>query len=74
MAVSEQMVMEALKAVTLNAAYQYREENQKGSISPGKRADLIILDQDPLSVDPMTLKDIKVIQTFKDDQSIYQAP
>lgn len=67
-------VMEALKAVTLNAAYQYKEENQKGSISPGKRADLIILDQDPLSVDPMTLKDIKVIQTFKDGQSIYQAP
>jgi hypothetical protein len=67
-------VMEALKAVTLNAAYQYKEEDQKGSISPGKRADLIILDQNPLSVDPLTLKDIKVVQTFKDGQSIYQAP
>ena len=67
-------VMEALKAVTLNAAYQYKEEDQKGSISPGKRADLIILDHNPLGVDPMTLKDIKVVQTFKDGRSIYQAP
>ena len=67
-------VIEALKAVTINAAYQYKEESQKGSISPGKVADLIILDHNPLTVDPMTIKDIRVTQTFKDGRSIYSAP
>ncbi len=41
---------EALKAMTVNAAYQYFEENEKGSIEEGKLADLIIVDKDPLSV------------------------
>jgi predicted amidohydrolase YtcJ len=67
-------VAEAIKAVTLNAAYQYGEEAQKGSITPGKRADLIILDHNPMTVDPMTLKDIKVVETIKDGQTIFKAP
>ena len=66
-------VMEALRAVTINAAYQYGEEDQKGSITAGKRADLIVLDRDPLKVDPMTIKDIKVLQTFKDGQLVFGA-
>ncbi len=65
-------VKEALKAVTINAAYQYFEENEKGSIRPGKRADFVILDQNPLTVPPMKLKDIKVLQTVKDGEIIYE--
>jgi predicted amidohydrolase YtcJ len=59
-------VYEALKAVTVNGAYQYFEENSKGSLAVGKRADMIILDQCPLDVDCAKIKDIKVVQTIKD--------
>jgi hypothetical protein len=67
-------VMEAIKAVTINAAYQYGEQAQKGSITPGKLADLIILDQDPLKVAPMAIKDIKVVETIKEGQTIFKRP
>ncbi len=65
--------MEALKAITINAAYQYSEEESKGSLEPGKLADLVILDRNPLEVDPMTIKDIRVVETIKEGKSIYKA-
>jgi hypothetical protein len=43
------------------------------SREPGKRADLVILDRNPLDVDPMTIKDIKVVETIKDGRTIYMA-
>lgn len=65
-------VQEALKAITINAAYQYFEENEKGSIRPGKRADFVILDKNPLTVPPTELKVIRVLQTIKDGEIIYE--
>jgi predicted amidohydrolase YtcJ len=62
---------EALKAVTCNVAYWYREEAAKGTLEAGKLADLVILDKDPLKVDPMAIKDIKVLETIKEGVSIY---
>lgn len=64
---------EALKAITINAAYQYFEEDSKGSLEEGKLANLVVLEQNPLKVDPMTIKDIKVLETFKEGTSIYKA-
>jgi predicted amidohydrolase YtcJ len=61
-----------LKALTINGAYQYFEENTKGSLKAGKLADLVILDKNPLKVDPMTLKDIQVMETIKEGKSIYK--
>jgi predicted amidohydrolase YtcJ len=66
--------LEALKAITINAAYQILEEASKGSLEPGKLADLVVLDKNPLEVDPMAIKDIKVVETFKEGKSIYSAP
>ena len=64
--------LQALHAVTLGAAYQYFEEDTKGSITAGKQADLVILGENPLTVDPDTIKDIPVIETFAKGRSIYR--
>lgn len=63
---------EALQAMTINVAAQYDEAESKGSIKENKRADLVILDKNPLKVAPMEIKDIKVIETIKDGKSIYK--
>lgn len=65
-------VLEALKAVTINAAYQYFEENNKGSIDVGKNADFVILSDNPLTYNPEKLKEIEVIYTIKSDEVIYK--
>src|SRR5262245_19913263 len=65
--------LDALRAVTIWGAYLYFEENENGSIEPGKRADLTVLSANPLTVDDATIKDIKVLQTIKDGKKIYDA-
>ncbi len=65
-------VMQALHAVTIGAAYQHFEENRKGSITPGKQADLVILGSNPLLAAADSLKDIPVIETFARGKSIYR--
>ncbi|PSV21464.1 transcriptional regulator [Photobacterium leiognathi subsp. mandapamensis] len=63
---------QALQAITINSAYQNFEEASKGTIEVGKRADLVILDANPLTVDPMKIKDITVLETIKDGNTVYQ--
>lgn len=65
---------QALQAITTNAAYQYFEEDSKGSLTPGKLADLVILDNNPLTVDANNIRDIKVIRTIKEGKTIYERP
>ncbi|MGL6259234.1 amidohydrolase [Vibrio sp. WXL103] len=62
---------QALEAITIHGAYQNFEEAEKGSIEVGKRADLTVLDANPLDIDPMKIKDISVLETIKDGVSIY---
>ena len=64
-------VWNALRGVTIGAAYAYFEENEKGSLKAGKRADLIIVDQNPLTAEPMALKDIQVLTCIKDGRQIW---
>ncbi len=65
-------VWEALKAVTLEGAYQIFEESTKGSIAPGKTADFVILGENPLTADSSRLKDIPVLETIKEGRTIYR--
>ena len=64
---------EALKCVTINSARQHFEEGSKGSIEVGKRADLVVLSDNPLAVDPLVIKDIRVLKTIKDGVTIFEA-
>ena len=66
-------VMDALKAVTLNAAYQYGEEQDKGSLAQGKKANFVILEHNPLDVPKHDLEHIRVLATIVDGTVVYQA-
>jgi predicted amidohydrolase YtcJ len=63
--------LEALEAVTIDGARQYGEESRKGSIEPGKLADLVILSGNPLAVEPAAIKDIRVVETIKEGKTIW---
>jgi predicted amidohydrolase YtcJ len=62
-----------LKAMTIWAAEQYGEHDLKGSLEPGKLADLVVLGKNSMTVDPLAIKDIKVVQTIKEGQTICRA-
>ena len=64
---------DALLGVTRNVAFTYREENAKGTITAGKTADLVILEDNPLVVPPDKIRDIKVVETIKRGDIIYRA-
>jgi predicted amidohydrolase YtcJ len=66
-------VYRALQQVTINAAWQIHEDASKGSLVVGKHADMVVLDRDPLKVDPATLYKIKVVATIKDGKTVYGA-
>lgn len=56
-------VDQAMRAITIDAAYVLGMENEIGSLRAGKKADFTVLDADPYDVDPMALRDIKVLGT-----------
>lgn len=64
--------LNALKAMTSWAAYQYFEEKSKGTLEPGKIADLVILSQNPLEMKNTDLLELKVEETIKDGVTIFK--
>ena len=66
-------VDEAIKVWTLDGAYATFEENIKGSITPGKLADFVVLDQDPREVSPETIQDIVIEATYLGGEKVYTA-
>jgi hypothetical protein len=63
---------QAMKMITLWAAEQFGEQAQKGSIEPGKLADMVILSDDPLTIDPAKLNTVVVLETLKEGQTVYK--
>ena len=64
-------VMEAIRIYTMNSAYTCFEENIKGSIEPGKLADIVVLEKDPLTMPTDRLQDIKVNMTIIGGKIVY---
>jgi predicted amidohydrolase YtcJ len=65
-------VAEALRVMTLNGAYASFEENIKGTITPGKLADFVVLAEDPHTINPEKIKDIKIFRTVTGGRTVYQ--
>jgi len=62
---------EGLKAITINSAYQHKQEHLKGSIKVGKLADFVILAENPLTIAADKLKEMTVLETIKEGEAIY---
>lgn len=65
--------LQALRAVTIEAAYSIQQEANMGSIEPGKLANFTVLAENPLTVDPLKIKDIEVIATVREG-TVYLMP
>jgi predicted amidohydrolase YtcJ len=67
-------VSQALRALTSDAAFQYRLEKDRGTLEAGKVADLVLLSQNPLTMDPQRLREVQVLETVKEGRTVYQRP
>ncbi|MBW3549461.1 MAG: amidohydrolase [Proteobacteria bacterium] len=65
---------EALRGFTLDAAYAGFAEDEVGSLEVGKRADFVLLAQDPLAIPEQQLRDLTVLATYVDGDEVYRAP
>ena len=64
-------VAEAIEAYTINCAYAVFEELEKGSITPGKMADLVVLSDDILTIDPVKIENVGVEMTIVGGKTVY---
>jgi predicted amidohydrolase YtcJ len=67
-------LQDAVDAYTINAAYALKQERTTGSLEPGKRADLIVIDRDIFSIDPAELHATRVLSTYLDGREVYRRP
>jgi predicted amidohydrolase YtcJ len=66
-------VAETVQAYTMGSAYAEFQDKDKGSITPGKLADLVILSDDIFSIDPVKIRDVKVWKTFVGGKMVWDA-
>jgi len=66
-------IKEAIEAYTVGSAYAEFQENDKGSITPGKLADMVLLSGDILNIDPVKIRDVKVLKTWVGGKLTYDA-
>lgn len=66
-------VAEAVEAYTMGSAYAEFQDEEKGSVTPGKLADMVILSDDIFKIDPVKIRDVKVLKTFVGGKMIWDS-
>jgi predicted amidohydrolase YtcJ len=66
-------IKEAIDAYTMGSAYAEFQENEKGSITPGKLADMVLLSDDVLTIDPVKIRDVKILKTWVGGKLTYES-
>jgi hypothetical protein len=66
-------IKEAIEAYTMGSAYAEFQETEKGSITPGKLADMVLLSADILSIDPVKIRDVRVLKTWIGGRLVYDS-
>jgi predicted amidohydrolase YtcJ len=66
-------VAEAVEAYTMGSAYAEFQEQEKGSISPGKLADMVLLSDDIFSIDPVRIRDVRVLETIVGGKVVFDS-
>jgi predicted amidohydrolase YtcJ len=66
-------IKEAIEAYTMGSAYAEFQEKEKGSVTPGKLADMVLLSDDVLNIDPVKIRDVKVLKTWVGGKLTYDA-
>ena len=66
-------VEETVRAYTFGSAYAEFQENEKGTLAPGKLADIVIVSQDIFKIDPKEIEKAKVVMTIMDGRVVYEA-
>jgi predicted amidohydrolase YtcJ len=66
-------VGEAVEAYTMGSAYAEFQENEKGSITPGKLADMVVLSDDLFSIAPEKIRDVRVMKTFVGGRLVFDS-
>jgi predicted amidohydrolase YtcJ len=64
---------EGLKTLTIWAAHQYFEENTKGTLAKGKNADFVILNKNPLKIDPLDIHSVKILESIYRGKNVFNA-
>jgi len=67
-------IQDAVDAYTINAAFALKQDRTTGSLEPGKRADLIVIDRDVFAIDPGELHATRVLLTYLDGREVYSRP
>jgi predicted amidohydrolase YtcJ len=67
-------VAEAVQAYTMGSAYAEFQDAEKGSITPGKLADMVILNDDIFQIDPVKIRDVKVTKTIVGGKVVWESP
>ena len=65
-------ITEAVEAYTMGSAYAEFQEMEKGSITPGKLADLVILSDDIFTIDPIKIRDVRVLTTIVGGKVVWE--